>query len=274
MKGAGSRERRLAALCLAVLLLLLIAVSGALLSGRAAAADFSQRDLSPNLRHPFGTDALGRDMLSRTLCGLSMSIRIGLLAASVSACAAALLGGAAAVGGRAADACITWIIDLMMGVPHMLLLILIAFAAGKGAGGVVAGVAATHWMTLARVIRGEILQLRENGYILAARKLGAGRLRIAFRHMAPHLLPQFLAGLVLLFPHAILHEASVTFLGFGLSQEQSAIGAILSESMRYLVLGEWWLSVLPGLMLVLTVLLFSWVGSCLQGLIGATGVYE
>lgn len=77
------------------------------------------------------------------------------------------------------------------------------------------------------------------------------------KHIVPHVLPQFIVGLVLLFPHAILHESSITFLGFGLSTEQPAIGVILSESMRYLIMGKWWLAVFPGMMLVLTVVLFE-----------------
>src|SRR5699024_9696633 len=114
-------------------------------------------------------------------------------------------------------------------------------------------VALSHWPSLARVIRGEVLQLRGAVYVRTAEKLGVSRLTIARRHLLPHLLPQFLTGLVLQFPHAILHEASVTFLGFGLSPEQPAIGVILSESMSYLTTGKWWLAVFPGLSLVLVV---------------------
>ena len=88
------------------------------------------------------------------------------------------------------------------------------------------------------------MQLRESEYILIAGKLGLGKWEIAKKHIVPHVLPQFIVGLVLLFPHAILHESSITFLGFGLSTEQPAIGVILSESMRYLIMGKWWLAFL------------------------------
>lgn len=92
--------------------------------------------------------------------------------------------------------------------------------------------------------------------------------------MVPHLFPQFMVGLVLLFPHAILHEASVTFLGFGLSPEQPAIGVILSEGMKYLIMGQWWLAVFPGLALVLVVLLFDLVGSTLRKLLDPASIHE
>ena len=155
------------------------------------------------------------------------------------------------------DKVITFIIDLILGIPHILLLLLISVALGKGLRGVALGIALTHWPSLARLIRAEVLQLKESPYIQVAQKLGKSRWYIARKHMLPHLLPQFLVGLVLLFPHAILHEASITFLGFGLSSESPAVGVILSESMKYLAMGKWWLALFPGLFLVGTVLLFS-----------------
>ena len=99
-----------------------------------------------------------------------------------------------------------------------------------------------------------------------------GRLRK--KHIVPHVLPQFIVGLVLLFPHAILHESSITFLGFGLSTEQPAIGVILSESMRYLIMGKWWLAVFPGMMLVLTVVLFEKGGTALRQLLDPGSVHK
>ena len=169
---------------------------------------------------------------------------------------------------------ISWLIDLVMGIPHILLVMLISIACGRGFAGVVAGVSLSHWPSLARVIRGEVLQLRAAPYILAAEKLGVGRLRIIAGHMVPHILPQFLTGMILLFPHAILHEASVTFLGFGLSSEQPAIGVILSESMRYLTTGKWWLALFPGLALVLVVILFAMLGERLRRLLDPASVHE
>jgi peptide/nickel transport system permease protein len=221
-----------------------------------------------------GTDWLGRDMLARTLKGLSMSVIIGLAASTVSALLALVLGAAAATLGPKADAVVGWAVDVVMGVPHLMLLMLISFALGKGLIGVTVAVAATHWPTLTRVVRAEILQLRSAAYVQAARKLGHGRLKIARRHMLPHVLPQFLVGLILLFPHAILHEAAVTFLGFGLGPDQPAIGVILSEAMRYLILGYWWLALFPGLALLATVALFYRLGDSIRRLLDPHGAQE
>ena len=244
-----------------------ITAAGQWLADEALVTDFSRKNLPPSLRYPFGTDFMGRDMFVRTVAGLSMSIRIGLITAAVSALVACALGLAAATLGRAADGLVVGLIDLVMGIPHILLLVLISFAVGKGFWGVVVGISLTHWTSLARLIRGEVLQLKESQYIKIAKKLGEGTLAIAIRHMVPHLLPQLFVGLVLMFPHAILHEASITFLGFGLPPEQPAIGVILSESMKYLAMGRWWLALFPGLALVLVVMLFHYTGDTLSRLL-------
>ena len=238
------------------------------------ATDFAAKSLAPSLSHPFGTDWMGRDMLCRTLAGLSTSVLVGLGAALSSALIALLLAAAAALGPRWADAAVSWLVDLMMGIPHIVLLILISYALGKGFWGVTIGVALTHWPSLTRVLRAEILQCRNADYVTAAARLGQSRLAIAVRHMLPYVLPQFVVGLVLLFPHAILHEAAVTFLGFGLPPEMPAIGIVLSESMGYLSAGLWWLAVFPGAALVLVVMLFDAVGESLRKLADPASAQE
>ena len=270
----NQRFRTVIFLIVAVVILAAVTAAGILTEGYAVETDFSQRNLSPSLQHLFGTDWMGRDMLGRTLSGLSLSIRIGILTAVVSAAVALFLGTASAVLGRKADAVISWCIDLVMGIPHILLVMLISLACGRGFVGVVAGVALSHWPSLARVIRGELMQLRQAPYILVAEKMGVSKLQNVKRHMLPHLLPQFLTGLILLFPHAILHESSVTFLGFGLSSEQPAIGVILSESMQYLTTGKWWLALFPGLALVLVVVLFALLGERVRRMLDPSSVHE
>ena len=266
-RSRGNRTTTLVACIAAACALAIVVVSGLALFGQATVTDFTAKNLAPSLFHPFGTDWMGRDMLSRTLAGLSTSVLVGLLAATVSSVIALVLGCAAALGGKRVDAVISWLIDFMMGVPHIVLLVLISYAIGKGFWGVTIGVAVTHWPSLARVVRAEVLQCRESKFVEVARKLGQSPARIALHHMVPYVLPQFVVGLILLFPHAILHEAAITFLGFGLSPEQPAIGVILSESMSYLSTGAWWLAVFPGLALMATVLLFDVAGQSLRKLL-------
>ncbi len=252
-------------LALGTALMLLLAV-GAVLAPVAQEADFLAKNLPPSLAHPFGTDWMGRDMLSRTVAGLTLSASLGLLAALAAAGLSLVLGCVAALGGPAADAFVSGAIDVVMGLPHLVLLILVSFAFGKGFVGVAMAIALTEWPRLARVVRSEMLQCRGSDYVLAARRLGQGPVRVAARHLVPYVLPQFVVGLVLLFPHAIIHEASLTFLGFGLPPEVPAIGSILSESMAYLSTGAWWLVALPGAALVLCVLAFDILGRSLARL--------
>ena len=274
MKKMNGRILTLVLFVFAVLFLAGITIAGSVFAEEAVVVDFARKNLSPCGDYIFGTDWMGRDMFLRTLTGLSMSIKIGLLAAGVSSIIAFVLGILAATMGKTVDSIITWVIDLVMGIPHILLLILISYAFGKGFKGVVVGVALTHWTSLARLIRSEVLQLKEATYIKVAEKLGKSKFEIAVKHMIPHLLPQFLVGLILLFPHAILHEASITFLGFGLSPEQPAIGIILEESMAHLAMGRWWLAVFPGLLLVFTVVLFDVAGESLRKLLDPESAHK
>ena len=225
------------------------------------------RKCAPSLEHPFGTDWLGRDMFARTLKGLRISLGVGLASASCSAIIALLLGLTAATMGKTADALITWFVDAAMATPHLVLLILISFACGGGAKGVIIAVAASHWPSLTRVIRAEVMQLRSSPYIQLSRRLGKPPIYIARYHMLPHVGPQFIVGLLLLFPHAILHAAALTFLGFGMSPHTPAVGVLLAESMRYLSMGLWWLAVAPGIALVLTVKAFDVLGGNLRALL-------
>ena len=265
--GLNQRQKARLLLILSVAFLAVTAILGVVLHDAAMVTDFSRKNIAPCLKYPFGTDWLGRNMFYRTLTGLSMSILIGVLAAGVSAVMALILGICAATLGKKVDSAISFAIDTVMGIPHILLLLLISYAMGKGLKGVIAGVALTHWPNLARVIRGEILQVREAAYVGIAKQLGKSPWYIARWHIFPQILPQFLVGLVLLFSHAILHEASITFLGFGLPPEKPAIGVILSESMSYLSTGKWWLALFPGLALVGVVILFDRIGSGLKALL-------
>ena len=133
-----------------------------------------------------------------------------------------------------------------------------------GAFGVITGVAVTHWPSLTRVIRAEVMQIRSARYVQLSKHMGKSSCYIAVHHIIPHVFPQYLVGLILLFPHAILHEAGITFLGYGLPLDTPAVGIILSESMKYLSAGMWWLAIFPGLALLLVVQLIDLVGDYLK----------
>lgn len=260
------RKRALYTIGVTLLLLFFMLIGGVFFSAEKLQVNFLIKDLLPSFQHPFGTDWLGRDMLARTLKGLSLSFWVGTLAAALSVIIALVLS-LLATYSKFIDNLVTWLIDLFLGVPHLVSLILISFALGGGLKGVVIGVALTHWPSLTRLLRAEVFQIQGMEYISISKNLGKSSWWIGIHHILPHLIPQLLVGFVLLFPHAILHEAAITFLGFGLSSEQPAIGIILSESMGHLSSGMWWLAFFPGLALLVMVGIFDVLGRNLRKLI-------
>lgn len=247
--------------------LLVVFILGITMNSNKYAVDYSAKFISPCLQHLFGTDFMGRDMFWRCIKGLSNSILIGVFASIVSSFIALIFGISSAVIGGWYDKFINWCVDLCMGIPHLILLILISFMLGRGAFGVTVAVAVTHWTSLTRLVRAEVLQVRSTQYVQAAYKMGKSKFEVAKKHIIPHVLPVYLIGVILLFPHAIMHEASITFLGFGLPAEVPAIGVILSEAMKHIATGKWWLALFPGLMLLSVVLLFDVIGENLKLLI-------
>lgn len=260
------KKKKLTIMIIALTLFIGMIVSSLLIGSEKLGVNLTVRNSSPSLTYPFGTDWLGRDMLSRTLKGLTLSLGVGVLAAFLSTVIALSLSLLASFN-QTVDYLVTWIIDLFLSVPHIVTLILISFALGGGFKGLVIGLALTHWPSLTRLLRAEVLQVKKAEYVDVSRQLGKSRLWIARHHLLPHLIPQVLVGFILLFPHAILHEAAVTFLGFGLSAEAPAIGIILSESMRYLSTGMWWLAFFPGFLLLIMVGIFDLLGHSVRSLI-------
>ncbi|SKC54260.1 ABC transporter permease [Maledivibacter halophilus] len=259
-----SRKKLIFSIALSALIILTIIILSCLLTGTNVTTNVAEKSLAPNARHLFGTDSLGRDMLSRTVKGLRFSMLVGLIGSFTGAIIAVIMGVMAATAGKKIDSLILWLIDLFISMPHLIFLILISFAVGRGAKGVVIGVALTHWPTLARLVRNEVYNIKNMEYIKISENFGKSKLFIVSRHILPAVLPQVMVGLLLLFPHAILHEASMTFLGFGLSAQTSSIGIILSEAVKYISLGDWWLVVFPGALLVIVVKSFDSIGESLR----------
>lgn len=270
----GIREKTILSLIIFAVFFITILVAGSMIDPEKFSIDLINKNQSPSMVHIFGTDWIGRDMFFRTLKGLSISMKIGVLSSIISGIIAVILGIIGPTCGKKVDAVITWFIDLVLSVPHTLIIILISMAAGGGLKGIVLGVSLTHWTSLTRVIRAEVMQVKEAEYTKIARNFGKSSFYIAKNHILPHIIPQLLVGIVLIFPHAILHESSVTFLGFGLQSHEPAIGIILSESMKYLTSGKWWLAFFPGLSLVLVSIMVDNMGKKLGKLIDPKRAYN
>ena len=205
-------------------------------------------------------------MFVRTVAGLGLSMGVGAFASVISTAVAIVLGLFSGVN-RILDEFVAGIIDLFSAIPHILLIILLSISFGGGFYGVIMGVGLTHWTPLARILRAEVKQIQTMEFIKVAEQQGKSKLWIATKHMFPLLLSQIVVGVILMFPHAIMHEAGITFLGFGLSPHEPAIGIILAESMQYLSNGCWWLAFFPGVSLLIIVLLFDLIGEYVHKLL-------
>ena len=267
------RTKTLLTIALTVSILAIVVICSAFINSADITTNFNAMNLPPSFEHLFGTDWLGRDMFTRTLKGLGLSVQIGAGASILSSLIAIALSFVGSIN-KHLDSFIAWLVDLFLSVPHILLIILISIALGGGAFGVTMGVALTHWTSLTRVLRAEIKQIQTSDFVKLSERFGKSKFWIAKKHILPLVITQIIVGTILIFPHAIMHEASVTFLGFGLAPHEPAIGIILSESMKYLATGDWWLALFPGLALLILVLLFDIAGENIKKLLDPTSANE
>ena len=268
---ANLRTKTLVIIALSALVIVSIFVSGYFI--KDIPTSFISANQMPSFEHIFGTDWMGRDMFQRTIAGLGLSIMVGFIASVISTFISIVLGLFSSFN-KFADECVAGIIDLFGSIPHILLIILVSIMFGGGVIGVVMGVGLTHWTPLARVLRSEVKEIRTKEYIHLAENIGKSKIWIATKHIFPLIISQIIVGVILMFPHAIMHEAAITFLGFGLPPHEPAIGVILAESMHYLSSGYWWLAFYPGLSLLLVVLLFDLIGENVEKLLNPETAQE
>ena len=261
---ANLRTKTLVIIALSALVIVSIFVSGYFI--KDIPTSFISANQMPSFEHIFGTDWMGRDMFQRTIAGLGLSIMVGFIASVISTFISIVLGLFSSFN-KFADECVAGIIDLFGSIPHILLIILVSIMFGGGVIGVVMGVGLTHWTPLARVLRSEVKEIKTKEYVHLAQNLGKSKVWIATKHILPLIVSQIIVGVILMFPHAIMHEAAITFLGFGLPPHEPAIGVILSESMQYLSSGYWWLAFYPGVSLLIVVLLFDLIGENVEKLL-------
>ena len=269
--SANLRTKTLVIIAISALVIVSIFVCGYFV--RDIPSSFANANQMPSLEHIFGTDWMGRDMFQRTIAGLGLSIMVGFIASAVSTCISIILGLFSSFN-KFADECVAGIIDLFGSIPHILLIIIVSIMFCGGVYGVIMGVGLTHWTPLARVLRSEVKEIRTKEYIHLAQNLGKSKIWIALKHILPLIISQIIVGVILMFPHAIMHEAAITFLGFGLPPHEPAIGVILAESMHYLSSGYWWLAFYPGVSLLLVVLLFDLIGENVEKLLNPETAQE
>jgi len=219
--------------------------------------------LAPSLEHPFGTDSLARDELARVIYGARVSLSVGVLAMSISVLIGIILGTTAAYFGGIWDSIIMRATDIFMAFPYVLFAIALLAALGPSFINMFLVIGLIGWTSIARVIRGVILQVKENDYVSAARALGAGNLRIILRHILPNSIAPVVVYATMGIGSAVITEAALSFLGLGIQPPTPSWGLMLAESQQYMSVAPW-LVIFPGLAILLTVLSFTLLGDGLR----------
>jgi peptide/nickel transport system permease protein len=213
--------------------------------------------------HPLGTDQLGRDLLSRVLHGARLALFIGLCTAVLTALAGGLLGLVAGFVERWPAAVLMRLADVQLSFPFILLALTINAIVGLGLRNIILSLSAAGWVVYARVVRSEVLSVKQRDFVHAAAALGVGRARLLFRHVLPNVAPSIIVVASLQFSQFVVAEAAISFLGFGIQPPTPAWGSMLSESRDFLYVA-WWLAAFPGAALALTALGVNLLGDWLR----------
>jgi peptide/nickel transport system permease protein len=219
-----------------------------------------------------GTDRFGRDMLSQLVIGMRVSLSVGFIAVFISLIIGITLGSIAGYYRGRADNLIVWLINVVWSIPTLLLVIAITFAIGKGFWQVFLAVGLTMWVEVARVVRGQIISVREKEYVEAARALGFSDLRIIGRHILPNIMGPVIVISAANFASAILIEAGLSFLGIGVQPPMPSWGTMIRDHYGFIILDKGFLAFLPGVLIMMMVLAFMLVGNGLKEALDRTSV--
>jgi peptide/nickel transport system permease protein len=240
--------------------------------------DLSARLSTPSATHWFGTDSTGRDGFSRIVYGGQISLIIGILAVLISVSVGTVVGGVAAYYGGWLDAVLMRFTEAMLSIPQLFLLIVLGKFLGRdiqtinlfglsfsgSVGIVIVVIGLTSWMYLARIVRANVLSLKQMDYIAAAKSLGAGNSRIFFSHLVPNTLGIIIVSATLGLAGAILSEAYVSFLGLGVQPPTASWGNMLTSAQSFIQRGAWWMWVFPSMFIIFTILCINLLGDGLR----------
>jgi oligopeptide transport system permease protein len=255
MALAGALVSSFLALCCIVGPILLHAIAG---------YEYDTQNLSygahpPSLRHWFGTDFFGRDLLTRVLYGGQVSLAVGLLAASVAASIGTLYGAIAGYAGGRLDGLMMRTVDVIYALPYMFLVMVLVTIFPRSLLLLFVALGLVGWLTTARIVRGQVLSLKEREFVLAAKSMGAGHMRILLRHLIPHTLGPIAVYFTLTVPTMILQEAFLSFLGLGVQAPRPSLGALINDGAQHMSV-FWWELVFPGSLMAFLLLSLNFLG--------------
>lgn len=247
-----------------LVVLVLLAVVGPIVHDTSATQlDLANPGAGASFKHPLGTDESGRDMLSRLMSGGRVSLALGFTAMLVAVVAGTVIGGLAGYRHGVVDTVLMRITDAGLSIPAIFIIITVMSFLGPSAATLILAIGATSWMAPSRLVRGELLVLREQPYVEAARALGSRGLPLLMRHLMPHIAPTILVSASLGVGTAILTESALSFLGLGVQPPAASWGNMLSGAQSYLFAYPW-LAFYPGVMILLTVVAVNLLGDAVR----------
>lgn len=260
------RQNRLAMAGLVFLAFLIImAIIGPSLSPNSIEEQsIMNQNLPPSSEYWFGTDDLGRDVFARTWYGARVSLFVGIMAAMIDFFIGVIYGGIAGYKGGRTDNGMMRVIEVLYGLPYLLLVILLAVVMGPGLFTIIIALSVTGWIGMARIVRGQVLQIKNYEFVLASKTFGTKTRRIIRQNLLPNAMGPIIVQLTLTIPSAIFAEAFLSFLGLGIQAPHASWGGMLNDALGVILSGYWWRLFFPALFISLTMFAFNVVGDGLQ----------
>lgn len=247
-----------------ILLLLAVAIVGPYMSKYTySQTDLMNSDAGPSREHPFGTDSLGRDLLVRVLYGARISLAIGIFASLINVTIGVVYGGISGLVGGKLDDFMMRIVDILYGIPLLLYVILFMVVFEPGLKNILLAIGIVYWLQMARIVRGQILSLKESDYVLAARTIGADKRRILLKHLIPNVMGPIIVTTTLAIPQAIFTEAFLSYIGLGVAAPMASWGVLASEGLQAMVSYPHQLF-FPATAICITMLAFNMLGDGLR----------
>ncbi|WP_308639199.1 ABC transporter permease [Paenibacillus silvisoli] len=225
--------------------------------------DLDNQFAAPSAAHWFGTDNLGRDLFTRAWMGVRISLVVGFTAAFIDLVIGVVYGGIMGFAGKRVGNAMNKLAEVLYAIPHLLVVILLGVVMGSGLTTIIIALSITGWITMSWIVRGQILQLQNQEYVLAAQSMGASGSRILFKHLIPNTLGPIIVTVTLSVPSAIFAEAFLSFLGLGVQSPAASLGTLIGEAIQTWTLYPW-LMIIPASLLCITMLAFNIFGDGLQ----------
>lgn len=248
-----------------IIVLAIMAIIGPHISGYTYyEQDFTRKNLRPNAEHWFGTDTSGRDLFTRAWYGARISLFIGLMAAIIDFVVGIIYGGVSAIRGGKVDNFMMRLAEVLFSIPYLLMVILMMIVLGRGIWTIIIAMTITGWIPMARLVRGQVLQLKELDYVHAADAMGAPTGWKLRKHMIPNTMGPILVNITLTVPTAIFAEATLSFLGLGIPAPQASWGTMASDSLSSILVGNFYQLAVPALLISITMFAFNVLGDGLR----------